>query len=134
MASRLQPDNTSNGSTNGSVTATQFVLEYDNGLPEPSQTTSSIATNQNGSTTISNGLNIKESGIGNVKVGVVGVAGLTLQMVGTPSTFSRLSRRNCTDRTNPCSLTLTGSKPGMYATGIDLPSIGDNIPEVSVKR
>src|SRR6056297_2733968 len=126
VATRLLPGT----AANGSITANKLVLEYDSGLPEPSQITSTIGTDQTGTTVFSNGVQVGANSTAQLTAGVVAFTGLAVQATGMPSSFSTLSRADCTDPINPCSLTLTGSGPGVYALGINLPNIGNAIPEV----
>ncbi|EWM22613.1 hypothetical protein Naga_100126g1 [Nannochloropsis gaditana] len=128
VATRLLPGT----AANGSITANNLVLEYDSGLPEPSQITSTIGTDQTGTTVLSNGVQVGANSTAQLTAGVVAFTGLAVQATGMPSSFSTLSRADCTDPINPCSLTLTGSGPGVYALGINLPNIGNAIPEVYV--
>jgi hypothetical protein len=102
----------------GRISANKLVLEYDSGLAEPSQTTSTITTSEDGNTVFSNNVQVGQDSMGQMTAGIVAFTGLAVQAGGMPSSLSTLSREDCTDLTDPCTLTLSGSGSGVYSVGI----------------
>jgi hypothetical protein len=133
VASRFIPGPVSNGS----VTANKLVLEYNSGLAQPSPTTTTITTSEHGATSFSNDVQVGENGQSRVTAGIFAFTGLAVQAAGMPSSLSTLSpaidlsTRQCLDPTMPCTLTLTGTGPGVYSVGVSLGNVGNPTPEVS---
>lgn len=100
----------------GRISANKLIPEYDSGLAEPSQTTSIITTSEDGNTVFSNNVQVGQDGMGQMTAGIVAFTGLTVQPGGMPSSLSTLYREDCTDLTDP--FTLSGSGSGVYSVGI----------------